>query len=378
MPLFPPFTIHRVAPQPESGKRCVVGTDTGITIATGGAPLATFHATYRENFRFHRVYRLQADTPSWPAHDAGRWATTPPATMLPAGTLFVQMQPTATARQKTVFPGSGRTTMLLGQVGSAALTTDFRPRGPQVWIPLSAHPDGDASWKRPRLEGGAPLNQWGITGDFDVMLDPYGSAPRARHFRMVTVWERFTRCESFPCQEGDKKGPARWTSGLFTLRPGVYAGYVNVMLKHRSDEQRKDFPSILVAWTWDAAMHAWVEHAASAKNPATRAPGCFIHPGSWPSYFLGCLSPGPIHEARPWGFSEVTHCRAATWSIFNDLGVDEANFGKHLHPSAKTAKWVLIRVDDPDDVCGIGAPADPGARPLWRSARTPPGARAAG
>jgi hypothetical protein len=44
------------------------------------------------------------------------------------------------------------------------------------------------------------------------------------------------------------------------------------------------------------------------------------------------------------------------WTILEDLGVDEAKFNSHRFPMARTAKWVLIRVDDPNDVCGIRTP----------------------
>ncbi len=375
----PPFTIDNINPDSGNAKRCAVGTDTGISLAPGASPTALFHIVYRENFRFHRFYKLESDTPYWSADADGRWNSTPREGTLSAGTLVVQTELSDVARKKSQLGHKQQTKLVLCQRDNAALAPDMTPKHPQIWVPLENHPDNDKTWQKPRLLKNAPLNQWGIRGDFDFKLDPFGSAPTVEHFKMVTVWERWTKCEAFPCGDDDPKRESHWCQGLFTLRPGVYAAYVKVMPKHSSDDERKKFPSIKVAWGWDEATNAWVKDAPSAKNEATRRPGCFIHPGSKPTAFLGCISPGPIDKATPWGFWQVKHCRKTMWSILEDMGVDEAKFKTLRHPGPRNAVWVLIRVDDPDDVCGIREAEKLGLKPsdLGRHSPEEPTAEAA-
>jgi hypothetical protein len=206
-----------------------------------------------------------------------------------------------------------------------------------------------------------PEPQWGIKGTLSLDTDFFGAAARTavgglddllgfpegqvrKEYRMVTVWERW------------KAG--KWTGGMFTVNPGTYAGYVKIMANKK--DENPPFPSIWVIWEWDEESSSWKQNVPTAKWWSGKKPkdgsverrrvdGVFIHPGPWPSWFLGCIGPGT--EEADWGVIDLNNSRAAMWDILETVGVDAslkrnkaAWVKRYLYPSQKDAKWFLIEV----------------------------------
>ncbi|MFQ5806162.1 MAG: hypothetical protein ACE5I3_06920 [Phycisphaerae bacterium] len=349
MPLTPPFTFSGAKLVEHPVKRAATGKTKGATLRPGRLPDAEIRVTYRKQFRFHRVYDVRDATPYWQAADKDRLAEARSAGTLSAGSRMYQVDEYKDARKRAKF-GKVRITFAL-----------LRPEagGAKVWVPLIRHPEGKKGWRAPKRVG--PTHQWGIRGDFSFKK-PSSDGPSkdsssatsgkssAKQYKMVTVWERWTDRKPYP--RGPSTGKWRWTNGLMIVAPGTYAGYVKVIPKHSSAAGRKKFPSIWVIWEWQTDK--WVKQVPSAKSSSYRVSGVFLHPGSWPSWFLGCMSPGPVDKATGWGFADIKDCRKAMWEILNEVGITEANFGSHRYPTRKAAKWFIIRVEDPGKVCQGG------------------------
>jgi len=197
-------------------------------------------------------------------------------------------------------------------------------------------------WIPPKGRSEKPtLPQWGIKGDFHLSVRaatswwPHRLQPRETDYAMVTVWELW---------DETKAGKEKWTSGMMTVRPGTYAGYAR-------ERNTKKGPSIWIIWEWDAASESWKKGVPSAKSGSTRrSEAIYVHIGNWPSNSEGCILVGT--EATKIG---VAHSTDATWEILNAVGIEGKKGwedGAHRPPSAEDAKWFLIRIKDPNEVCG--------------------------
>lgn len=193
-------------------------------------------------------------------------------------------------------------------------------------------------WKPPEGRTEKPtVPQWGIKGDFHLSVP---AEDVEKDYAMVTVWELW---------DEKKAGKEKWTSGMMTVRPGTYAGYAR-------ERNTKEGPSIWVIWEWDSSSESWKKGAPSAKPGSThRSEAIYIHIGNWPSNSQGCILVGT--KATKLG---VAHSTDAVWDILKAVGIEEDDWkdaddgtpGKRRPASTEDAKWFLIQVKDPNDVCG--------------------------
>lgn len=345
MALKPPFTLDETKGTPITVKRTGEGCSTGNVLDKGKAPAAELHVTYRERFEYQYIYAIRSETPYWPESATTGLGVDAPSGTLASGQEVIQVDLDGIAK-KIIKVKRRRIVFRCGT--NEAL-------GKKVWIPTNRLPERKRGWKTPKKKW--PVRQSGIKGDMVVRLDPLGACSDEARYGMVTVWERWTKTDAKD-RHGKviAKGP-RFTTGMMTVRPGIYAGYVQTMGKKAgSAANRKKYPSIHVIWQWNEKKKDWVINVPSAKNENYRVGGVFVHPGPWPSYFLGCMSPGPLDKRAHWGFEKFNDTRDALWEIFESVGVTQkavVTKKKYVGVSKKEAVWFIIRVDDPADVCGI-------------------------
>jgi hypothetical protein len=341
----PPFTLDKTKGTPIAVKRTGEGCATGNVLDKGKAPAGELHVTYRELFQYQYIFEIRSETPYWPEGATTGLGIDAPSGHLAAGQQLIQIDENKTAG-RAVTVNRRRVAMCLGKNEGLAK---------KIWIPTNRLPEPKRGWKTPRLLW--PSRQCGIKGDMVFRKDPLGACTDEKKYGMVTVWERWTNTDAKD-RRGKviAKGP-RWTTGMMTVRPGTYAGYVQTMgAKADSAEKRKNYPSIWVIWQWDETQKDWIYKVPSAKNENYRVTGVFIHPGPWPTYFLGCMSPGPADKRAYWGFKTFNDTRDALWEIFQSVGVTQKDYvtnKKYVGVSKKETVWFLIRVEDPKNVCAI-------------------------
>lgn len=341
----PPFTLDKAKGTSIAVKRTGEGRATGNVLNKGKMPAGELQITYRELFEYHFIYQIRSETPYWPETATTGLGIGAPSGTLAVGQQVIQLEDDRAAR-KTVHVNRRRIVFRRGR--NEAL-------GKTIWIPTNRLPERKRGWKRPKRLW--PVRQSGLKGDLVFRKDPLGARSDEKKYGMVTVWERWTKTDAKD-RRGKviAKGP-RWTTGMMTVRPGTYAGYVQTMGKKAgSAKSRKKYPSIRVIWQWDETKKDWVYKVPSAKNENYRVGGVFIHPGPWPSYFLGCMAPGPVDERAYWGFKTFHGTRDALWEIFEAVGVTQRDYvtkKKYVSVSKKETVWFIIRVEDPGNVCGI-------------------------
>ncbi len=205
-------------------------------------------------------------------------------------------------------------------------------------------------WEPPkdekRKKGEPPTRQRGLKGDLILRSDVFRAKrdPQVvKSYKMVTVWEHWTEKDLVENDRVVKAGP-RWTRGMMTPAPGIYAGFARV--RNTKLKSEKPSPSIWVIWRWDDQKVDWVPGVPTAKPGGSKISDLiYIHIGNWPSNFSGCIGPGKT--PAPFG---VWSSGDAMWEILEAGGVDRSKWvpnGDEGDPaSASDVKWFLIRIED--------------------------------
>ncbi len=377
MPFQPPFLLSGTSAAAESCKRLIAGSTEGGVLDTGPQPDAELHVIYRTQFRFHRFWRARAKTPCWSdGYEKSKLAKAVEAgtsDYIPPDDRLVQVE------------WDDRINIRVGGKSLAMILGGSKHKGRKVWFPVSKNlpkslhiAEPDWKWQEPRVEPGSPSAQWGIRGDATLRLKPFCPDGEVRTYKMVTVWQRW--------EYGSMKGKKKYSIDMCTLPPGTYAGYVQAMPKHWKDADKlKEYPAIQVAWEWTPVPEGtpppppppppkrgsrkpkkppnpnWTQGALGwkLKNPHStkRTTGIYVHPGSWPSWFLGCMSPGAADKQREWGFRSRGDTEAAMWEILDLVGVSREDYiANYTPPSKSRLKWFIIRVEaaNEDVISGDG------------------------